>query len=581
MKEHLNANKKCNIYQVVFISVVSALAVLLFVLLKFGGGGYETNNDRIINEILSGAMTGQPDPHGVYINYMIGIFISGLYRITKAVPWYGIFLLLCYVIINSAVLTVILNKGKTKKEQVFLWFLGMLVTLCNIYIFTILHYTTISGAFAVAGYVWLLLDDQKKRGYCIFGVFELLSILLRRDPMLMVQPIGMCVVGAFLLIKWMNKTINFKECIAEIGRILIPLVAVLVVFFVGNNIIGDYSSAEWRHYKQYNDLRTQLSDFYGYPEYEECKDVLDKYGVSELEYYGVGRYYLLDNVLENECMEELVSIASASYKEEHPVTLIGVLKRMINYFRYDRCFGYEIAVPAMYLFVGLSFLFHKKWKEMLPIVVLFGSRYLIFAYLIIRGRITSGVINILFFAELYLLLAIFVKSFFANREEVKRHNGIFYAASFIFVLLMSLAISRSYTEADRVYAFNKDYETGIMRLYNYMEDKKGGFIVCDEVTTYYMGTALDTKRHQRQNSLVAGGWFYNSPMMNEAVRQYKQKYSDNMYCVVFKDVPAFDHSYVFELLPEKYDVTLKLEDTLHWEEMGLSYEVYKLEGSIQ
>ena len=577
MKKYLN--KKFNIYQTITISIVSALVVLLFIMLKFGGG-YETNNDRIINEIFSGTMTGIPDPHAICINYIIGILISSLYNITKAVPWYGIFLLLCYVVINCAVLMVLLNKGRNIKEQVCLWFFGMLVILCNLYIFSVLQFTTISGALAVAGYVWLLLDDKKKRSYSIFALFELLSVLLRRDSMLMVQPIGMCVIGAFLLTKWMKGTVKLKECIVEVCKIVIVLVITITVFFVGNNVIGDYSSIEWQDHAEWNNERVKLVDYYGYPEYEECKDILNKYGVSELEYYATSHYYMLENVLDSKCMEELVLVASSKYKEEHPVTIISILKRMVNYFRYDRCFGYEIAVPAMYTLVCLFLLFYKKWKEFLPVIALLASRYVIFAYLIIRGRITHGVVNILFFAELYLLLAIWVKTRFENKAEDKRCVSAKYVMTFIFTVVMSLAISRSYMEAERVNDSIRDYETAIINIFDYMEEKEGGFIVCDEVTTYYTGTALDTKRYQKQNSLVAGGWFYNSPMMNEAIVKYKERYSDNMYCIVFKEVPGFDHSFVLELLPQKYDVKMQLEDTLYLEELGLSYEVYKLEGSV-
>ena len=579
MKEHLN--RKCNIYQSAFISIVSALGVLLFVLLKFGGGGYETNDDRIINEIFSGAMTGRPEPHAIYINYLIGIFLSGLYSITTAMPWYGIFLLSCYVLINSAVLTILLNKGRTIKEQAWLWLLGMFVVLCNLYVFSVLQYTTISGALAVAGYVWFILDDKKKRSYSIFGLFELLSVLLRRDAMLMVQPIGMCVVGAFLLTKWMKGSMKLKECIAEVGKIFITLAVVITVFFIGNNVIGDYSSTEWKRYKEYNDLRTQLVDYYGYPEYEECKDILDKYAVSELEYYAVRRYYLLDNVLENECMEELILIASAQYKEKYPVTIVGILKRMVNYFRYDKCFGYEIAVPAMYILVSLLLVLCKKWKEILTVIALAGSRYMVFAYLLIKGRTPYRVVNVLFFAELFLLLAILVKSFFESGEEFKKGIKAKCVMTVVLAAILPLAISSSYKEAKINNELNKNYEAAIKKLFDYMEEKEGGFVVCNEVTTYSRGTALDAKRYQGQNSLVAGGWFYYSPMMNDAIENYKQKYSDNMYCVVFKDVPGFDHSYVLEILAQKYNVTLELEDTLHLEELKLSYEVYKLEGGMR
>lgn len=303
--------------------------------------------------------------------------------------------------------------------------------------------------------------------------------------------------------------------------------------------------------------------------------------MSELEYHAIRCYYLLDNVLENECMEELASIASAQYKAEHTITARDIFNRMIDYIKHDKCFGYEIAVPIMYIMVSLLFVFCKKWKEILPIAALFISRYMIFAYLMIRGRMPYRVVNILFFAELLLLLAIFVKSYFENEDMRKKLTKVKYLCMLVFAVIMSSAITRSYAEAENTNKLNEAYEAAIFNIFDYMEEKGGGFIVCDDVTTYYRGSALGTKRYQGQNSLVAGGWFYNSPMMNEAIVNYKEKYSDNMYCIVFKDVPGFDHSFVLTLLPEEYDVNLKLEDTLYLEALGLTYEVYKLEGSVQ
>ena len=146
---------------------------------------------------------------------------------------------------------------------------------------------------------------------------------------------------------------------------------------------------------------------------------------------------------------------------------------------------------------------------------------------------------------------------------------------------MAKAIKRSYIVSENVNKLHKVYEIAMFSLFDYMEENGGGFIVCDDVTTYYSGTALTIKRYQGQNSLVSGGWFYNSPMMSEAISNYKEQYSDNMYCIVFKDVPGFDHGFVLTLLSELYDVNLKLEDTFYLEALGQSYGVYKLEGSIQ
>lgn len=583
MENKLQIKKRCTGKQVLLWAIASSFLVMLIVVFKIGKGtvAYETNNDRIINEIFSGAMTGIPDPHAICVNYILGIVISSLYQITKEIPWYGLFLLGCYFVINSAVLTVVLRKGKNLKEQSCLWFIAMFVILSNLYIFSVLQFTTIAGALAVAGYIWVLMDDQKKRSYIIFGVFELLAVLLRRDSMLMVQPIGCCIIAAFLLRDLWNGNIKLKTCIMQMCKTVLIVIGVLVIFLFGNYVYGDYSSTEWKKYTSYNDLHVQLVDYYKYPAYEDSKDILEKYDVSELEYEGIQHYYLLDNILENECMEELIPVAKEQYEKTYQLSAIGVVKRMINYFLYDKCFGYEITVPVMYIFVCFSLIFFRKWRELLPVVALLISRYTIFAYLIIRGRITTGVINILFFAELYFLLAIFVKFISQETMKKKKHLAVQHTASIVFWIMMLVGISRSYAEADKANTWTQNYENAIMKIFDYMEEKEGGFIVCDEVTTYYMGTALHTKRYKTQNSLVAGGWFYNSPMMNEAVETYKEKYSDNMYCVVFKDVPGFDHSYVLELIPQIYDVTLELEDVLYSEELGFYYEVYYLHGTVK
>lgn len=560
--------------QCILISTFSAMAILLFIVVKLGGC-YETNNDRIINEIFSGTMTGTPDAHAIYVNYILGIIFSGLYSITKAVPWWGLFLLGCYALINIFVMTAIIKYGKNLKEQLFFYVLGCGIILTNIYIFSVLQFTTIAGALAVAGYVWLLLDIHSTRRYIIYGCFEFLAILLRRDSMLMIQPIGISVVAVFLFIKLFENRSQIKQCILELVKCFLVIAIVFSGHLLGNYVMGDYSVTEWQEFVEYNDARVRLIDYYGYPDYEDCKDILDKYDVSELEYHAVHRYYILDNALDTACMDELGDMAEAQYYKEHPFSLIGIIKRMLNYFRYDECFGYEIVVPLMYAFACFWFLLEHKWKYLLPVGVLLGSRYMIFAYLIFKGRITHGVINILFFAELFLLLAIFIKAYHSNIDKTMRVKAK--AVLFgMFLCVLPLAINHSYKEAESINESTRVYEKAILKLYDYIEQQNCGFLVGDEITTYYCGTALDTRRYQHQNSLVTGGWFYNSPMMNEAVEVYKQKYADNMKCIIFSDVPGFDQSYVLDILHEKYGVNLELTDKLYLEELGLNYEIYQL-----
>ena len=78
------------------MSVGIAAAMLLAVYFR-AGIYFESNDDRNITEILSGAFGGRPDAHTVYVNYWLSVLLSGLYRITLQIPWYGLMLLLFHM----------------------------------------------------------------------------------------------------------------------------------------------------------------------------------------------------------------------------------------------------------------------------------------------------------------------------------------------------------------------------------------------------------------------------------------------------------------------------------------------------
>ena len=76
-------------------------AAWIFFIHRYVGIFFETNDDRLISEIFSGAMTGTPEAHAYYVDYILGFILSLLYRMTTAVPWYGgmlvLFQFLCWL----------------------------------------------------------------------------------------------------------------------------------------------------------------------------------------------------------------------------------------------------------------------------------------------------------------------------------------------------------------------------------------------------------------------------------------------------------------------------------------------------
>ena len=83
---------------------------------------FETNDDRYIASILSGAVTGSPDAHVIYMNYLLSLPLSLLYRFTVEVPWYGGMLVLFLWLFWGAVL----DSAYTRCRK---WTQALLVTM--------------------------------------------------------------------------------------------------------------------------------------------------------------------------------------------------------------------------------------------------------------------------------------------------------------------------------------------------------------------------------------------------------------------------------------------------------------------
>ena len=75
--------------------------LLLGVVWTVPGNYWDTNDDRVIAEILSGTLGGQPEAHVVYVNYLLSWPLSLLYRLTDKVPWYGLTIFLFHILVYT------------------------------------------------------------------------------------------------------------------------------------------------------------------------------------------------------------------------------------------------------------------------------------------------------------------------------------------------------------------------------------------------------------------------------------------------------------------------------------------------
>lgn len=173
----------------IILAAVISFAFMLIIYFRLGFF-YETNDDRLIAEILSGAMCGTPNAHTVYVNYLLSLPLSFLYCITTQIPWYGGMLLLFQFLFYFAVINSFFSRCRNILELFISSGLCCCIFLINIYVIALTQYTSTAILLALAGYISLLLAKKQKEGFIFFIILEFLSFMLRSESMLLIQPIG-------------------------------------------------------------------------------------------------------------------------------------------------------------------------------------------------------------------------------------------------------------------------------------------------------------------------------------------------------------------------------------------------------
>lgn len=82
---------------------------------------YYLNDDVTMRSILSGACTGVPDGHAVYMKYPLTGLLAVLYRLTGKgrifVPWFDLFLTGCILLAGAGILANCLEAAQGKKSE--------------------------------------------------------------------------------------------------------------------------------------------------------------------------------------------------------------------------------------------------------------------------------------------------------------------------------------------------------------------------------------------------------------------------------------------------------------------------------
>lgn len=279
-------------------------AVFLMVALLVMRPIFETNDDLTIMEMVSGAWNLQ-NAHIVYQNYLLGKLYVCLYLLTKHIPWYGLIQYFFLWLAFSSIVYVIWNRlPKTLGITISILVLCFFGYECYIK----MQYTKTAGVLTIAGLFLLfseLEEEQISNKRVALGI--LLSCIgsLYRFEQFIACVILMSGLEIYQILKY-RKESNLKKVWKPFLYVMIILAG--VVLLKGFDTYLYESSAQWKQYTEYNELRTELLD-YDFPEYEEYKAEYTEFGVTEDAYHLWRDWNFGDPDLFNiEIMKKLVSL---------------------------------------------------------------------------------------------------------------------------------------------------------------------------------------------------------------------------------------------------------------------------------
>lgn len=534
-------------------------AIWIFFIYRTVGIYFETNDDRMIAEILSGAMTGVPEAHTYYVGYLLGLLFFSLYRLTTDIPWYGGTLVLFQFICCFLIADAFLSRCKHKKDCFFAIIFIILIYSISFYVVAGIQFTSTAAMLAITGYLCFLLYPDGKLRCILFFLAEFLSYQLRSDAMLMIQPMGVLVLCGFLF------TERKKRPLFETG---ITLLIVLVIGRGSHSIF--YSSSGWKAYEKINDAVTEITDYAAIPDYGEVQDILSKYNVTNKQYNAFLQYAMIEENLSGDC---LLEVAAVAHEKNLPPSLSQVFKQFLTGYISREHWNLNLMLIAVWAAVLLLIFLKKAFGLFIPLGGLLLSRSALWLFLLYEGRFPPRVMVPLYLGEIFFLFCLFFQELLKEESaeyhltQGQAHTGRNLRNKYfpLLLVLLLLAFGIKTLKSQYLYLSEKNaneaiYFTGMQDMISYCNNHSEKRYFIDASTLiYYRGSAFETKIYGRRNGVITGCWYSGAPVLY----QYEKDYFDG--CSAISLITSSDmemqSAMVIDYLEERLETTAYLEDT--------------------
>lgn len=483
---------------------------------------YYLNDDVTMRSIISGAYTGTPDGHAVYMKYPLTCLLAGLYRLSGGLgitlPWFDLFLGGCIWLAGAGILAGCWESMAEKGIRLrILWGLAGVLLFAGLLLpqYLYLHYTIVAAI--LAGSALFSWENGSRRGLSL--VLLGLCYLVRSQVFFLSLPfLLVAVLDGLLQARRAEKEGLLLEA-GKQGKALL-LLTVMTVLLWGIDSIG-YGSEAWQSYREYNDSRTALYDYTDFLSTDRYQESYEELGLTREQFMVLSHYdTMLDPAIDAGVLDQAVQQIREQKQE---VGTWAFLQQCIEaYYRHIRYDGrpYSLVWLGCYGILLLLQAVHRKWDRLLLTGALAAGRSLIWIYLIAQGRFPERIWVSLYLMEILLLLGMLLRECREKKEERSgsRQQRLMVLTAVLCLALFAGAVPGQLQEADRRAAEQRSRQEEWEILTDSLEKREGSLYLMDVFSAAaYAGKLYEADAGQ---VMLLGGWMTHSPLAQQRLAQY-------------------------------------------------------------
>lgn len=470
---------------------------------------YEENDDVTITSIISGAYTGEPNPHPVYINIILGKFLAMLYRIYPDLNWYSTFLYGVAFISLLSLLSVVVNKIKSK---LLLTFSVLFVFIFYLRFLLFFQYTTIAALAATSGiFLFLFLVNNNKGNtrfaYTIAYNLLFISSLIRDQAFYLIMILAIPIMIAVYIEHVLKRR-------AMIFFLLIVMLGVGVTRYIHD--MSYDKNPGWNKFMQLQNPRGQLSsrDLYNY---NQNKQIYDNANWNKNDYLMFNTWFYYNEATFSAKKIQFI-LSSIKYKNFNSIILRDTFSRFIS--------SNLLILPFTLLVILISIANWPLIKNKVPFIATCFIGLFILIYFSYLGWLPQRVsLPIIFFIGS-------VGIYFTSKYNLLTLNklGILKISFYIFSVSLILSFIPFYAYSS---IENKNKIIEYQDIFKYLPDGKDKLIfIWDSSLPLQWLQPFDNYSRFKNRSIISGGWTQRTPHDLILLKKFN---ANNIYTALYEN----------------------------------------------